>query len=120
VESGDAVQTAAKLDALADQVREIEGAGDIRKGLNNARRVLEKTPDDRAKALADYDSAVAELAAQKTWRLAADSTVKPQLQAYVDGILATLGARSLAQLSEEQALYIAACNAGHRDLSLNF
>ncbi len=120
VESGDAVQTAAKLDTLANQVREIEGAGDIRKGLNNARRVLEKTPDDRAKALAEYDSAVAELAAQKTWRLAADSTVKPQLQAYVDGILATLGARSLAQLSEEQALYIAACNAGHRDLSLNF
>ena len=120
VESGDAVETAAKLDALADQVREIEGAGDVRKGLNNARRVLEKTPDDRAKALADFDSAVAELAAQKTWRQAADSSVKPQLQAYVDGILPTLGARSLSQLSEDQALYIASCNAGHRDLSLNF
>ena len=120
VESGDAVETAAKLDALADQVREIEGAGDVRKGLNNARRVLEKTPDDRAKALADFDSAVAELASQKTWRQAADSSVKPQLQAYVDGILPTLGARSLSQLSEDQALYIASCNAGHRDLSLNF
>ena len=120
VESGDAVETAAKLDALADQVREIEGAGDVRKGLNNARRVLEKTPDDRAKALADFDSAVAELAAQKTWRQAADSSVKPQLQAYVDGILPTLGARSLSQLSEDQALYIASCNAVHRDLSLNF
>ena len=120
IETGDAAETAAVLDDLAKRVREIEGAGDVRKGLNDAKRVLEKTPDDRAKALSNYDEAIAELAAQKEWRAKAEASLKPGLQAYVDAILPTLGARALPQLTESQALYIAACNAGHRDLSLNF
>lgn len=119
-ETGDPVATAAVLETLAAQLREIEGAGDIRTGLVNARRVLERTPDDRAAAVAAIDEALAELTAQKAWRQAADASVKPAVQAYVDAIQTTLGARALPRLTREQAIYIASCNANHRDLSLSF
>ena len=120
VETGDAAATAEKLDDLSKRVRDIEGSGDVRKGLTDARRVLEKTPDDRAKALGAIDMSLAELAAQKEWRTKAETSVKPELQAYVAAILPTLGARALSQLTEDQALFVASCNAGHRNLSLNF
>lgn len=120
VETGDPETVAATLESLAAQVREVEGAGDVRKGLVDARRVLQRTPDDRAAAVAAIDASLAALADQKIWRLAADQSVKPAVQAYVDAIQTTLGARALPQLTREQAIYIASCNAGHRDLSLNF
>jgi len=40
--------------------------------------------------------------------------------AYIGAITETLGARQQQRLSRDQALYVAACDAAHRDLSLNF
>ena len=48
------------------------------------------------------------------------ASLKPGLQAYLGGIAPTLGARQQQRLSEDQALFLASCTAGHRDLSLNF
>jgi tripartite ATP-independent transporter DctM subunit len=120
VESGDAEATAAALDALADQFRDIEGAGDIRSDLGGARRILERTPDNRAEALEEFDSALAEYEAQAAWRSAAEAAVLPGLEAFLADTQATLGVRFASTLTRDQALFLAGCTANHRSLSLSF
>ena len=57
---------------------------------------------------------------QTLWRLNAHKTIQPSLLTYLDNISETLGSRQMPKLSRSQALYLAKCNSGHRDLSLNF
>ena len=64
--------------------------------------------------------AVAAFEEQTVWRAAAAADVKPGIEAYLAAIADNVGARQQDRLSREQALYIAGCNAGHRDLSLHF
>ncbi len=109
------------VDALEDKFADIEGAGDIKSALGKAERALkDKRNPDRVKALAEYDKALAEYEAQAAWRAEANSTLRPQLVAYLDGIRGTLGIRQQDRLTREQALFMASCNAKHRDISLNF
>jgi len=120
MESGDPVDTATALDALADQFRDIEGAGDIRSDLGGARRVLERDASNRADALEEFDSALAEYEAQAGWRNAAEAAVLPGLQAFLDDTRATMGVRYAERLTREQALFLASCTANHRSLALSF
>ena len=48
------------------------------------------------------------------------SALSDGVHTYLAAISDTVGARQQPQLSREQALYIAGCNAKHRDISLNF
>ena len=109
------------VDALEDKFNDVEGAGDIKSALGKAERALkDKRNPDRVKALAEYDAAMDAYEAQAAWRAKADTSLRPQLTAYMDGIRGTLGLRSQNRLDREQALFMASCNAVHRDISLNF
>jgi len=57
---------------------------------------------------------------QMQWRGAAESEIASSIAQYESTIRTTIGARQQSKLSREQALYVAACDAGHRDISLNF
>ena len=57
---------------------------------------------------------------QKEWRALAETQVRGDLNAYLDGIRGTIGARAQDRLTRDQALYLASCTANHKDLSLNF
>ncbi len=105
--------------ALEDKLSDVEGAGDVKSALGKARRALKPKKFDREKALAAYDKAASEYAEQKQWRADAEG-LKPSLAAYLDSIKRTLGMRSQPRLERDQALYMAACSAKHRDISLNF
>ena len=98
---------------------DVEGAGDVRSALSKARRDLEGSKADRGKALEDYEKAIEAYEAQTEWRATA-ATLLPGLEGYLAGINDTLGARQQERMSREQALFLAACSAGHRDISLNF
>ncbi len=106
-----------RIKAVESLVGEVEGTGDVKKKLSKARRALKK--DKREDALALYDEAMAEYAAQKTWRAEAEALV-PGIDAYLDAIRTTLGARVQDRLTRDQALAMARCTAHHRDVSLNF
>ena len=106
-----------EIKAVESLVGEVEGAGDVKSQLSKARRALDK--DEREDALALYDEAMAEYAAQGTWRGEAAAVV-PGLTAYLDAIRPTLGARVQDRLDRDQALAMARCTARHRDVSLNF
>ena len=105
---------------LRSRVGEIEGAGDVRSAVNDARSALRGDNPDEAAALAAMDEALATLDAELAWRDRAQAELAPGLQAYVDGITRSVGARALPRMPEEMALAVAACEANHHDLSLDF
>ena len=58
--------------------------------------------------------------AELAWRKRAEAGLKNGLAAYDAAIRDTIGLRGQPRLPKEQALYVASCNAGHRDISLSF
>ncbi len=100
--------------------REIEGADDVKKALGKAKTALGKRKLDRETALKEYAKAVKAYDGQKEWRALAETQVRGDLTAYLDGIRGTIGARTQDKLTRDQALYLASCTADHKDLSLNF
>jgi hypothetical protein len=110
---------AAAIATIELQLRDVADASDISNPLGEARRALEGG-GDRDKALAAITKAQAALEAEVAWRQPAAEALLPGLQAYVDAIRTNLGLRQLQRLPREQAIWIAGCNASHRDVSLNF
>lgn len=119
IETVDPVEAHELVNDLSKAFGKVDGADDVKSPLSKARRALKNKNPDLAKAIAEYEKAVAAYAEQKVWRAEA-AVLKPGLQAYLNGIAPTLGARQQQRLSEDQALFLASCTAGHRDLSLNF
>ncbi|WP_319775025.1 TRAP transporter large permease subunit [Breoghania sp.] len=117
------MEPAAYVDYVEDvrsRVGDVEGAGDIRSGVNAVRKAMRsKTPDPEAareaiaKTLQTFQSELA-------WRREASRKLLPELEAYDAAIRDTIGLRAQPRLPEEQALFVAACSSGHRDVSLSF
>ncbi len=108
------------VEALEKQFRNVEGASDVKKWLGKARRALKGNSPDREKALGEYEKALAEYEAQAEWREPAAVAVSSGLETYIEALSGTLGIRLQKRFNREQALYMARCNADHRDISLNF
>lgn len=108
------------VEDLERQFRNVEGASDVKKWLGKARRALKGNSPDREKALGEYEKALAEYEAQAEWRGPAEATVRAGLETYIEALSGTLGIRLQKRFNREQALYMARCNADHRDISLNF
>ncbi len=107
------------VNELSRAFGDVDGADKVKSALSKARRALRNKEPDPVEAMEEYEVAVAEYEKQKVWRAKAAS-LQPGLQAYLDGIRPTLGSRVQQTLSEDQALFLASCTAGHRDLSLHF
>ncbi|MEM9737234.1 MAG: TRAP transporter large permease subunit, partial [Pseudomonadota bacterium] len=102
------------------EVRRVEGTGDFRSALSRARRAIggrNPDPEESAEFLAEADALYA---ADLAWRQRAVSELAPALATYNDAIKDTIGLRGQPKLPEEQALFVAADSAGHRDIALNF
>ncbi|MDF1775178.1 MAG: TRAP transporter large permease subunit [Rhizobiaceae bacterium] len=108
------------LNALSRQFGSIEGASDIKSALSSARRALRSKTPDKEKALDEISDAVEEYEKQLVWREKADGELRAGVAAYVDALRPTIGIRQQDKLTREQALYVAGCSSGHRDISLNF
>ena len=108
------------LDDLGKAIGKVEGAGDIRSAISKARRALRARTPNPETALEEMDAAIAEFQAQMVWRAQATGDLVAGLESYRQAITGTLGIRSQPRMSRDQALYVAACSSGHRDLSLNF
>ena len=98
----------------------VAGADEIRSELSKVRRSMRKGKEDREKAKASLLDAIRQYEDQAAWRTAATNTLPEIINGYLAEIRDTIGSRTQESLSREQALYIAKCNAGHRDISLNF
>ncbi len=108
------------LKELSDQFGDIEGASKIKTAVSKARSSLKKKKPDQEAALKSIDKAIEEYTTELAWRSEAESALGPQLVAYEEQMRGTIGIRQQQRLNKEQALYVAACNSVHRDVSLNF
>ena len=54
------------------------------------------------------------------WRERAQRELAPALERYEAAIRDTIGLRQQERLPRAQALYVAGCSSGHRDISLSF
>lgn len=120
IESGDPADLADRLAELQSQSDAIEGASDVRSGLGDARRALEDETPDRATASEGVSEALAAADEELAWRQPAAADLLPVLGPYEEAIRTNIGLRQLPRFPREQALYVASCNASHRDISLNF
>ena len=120
IANGDPAETQCQLNDVAKRIGGIAGASKIKSTLLKARRSLKTKKPDVQKALKMFDKAAAAYDEQLVWRAAAEKTLRPTLASYLDAIKGTIGARMQPKMTREQALFIASCNAGHEDISLNF
>ena len=117
---GDRAEAEDAAKSLTSAFSAVAGADDVRSALSKVRRSLREGREDRAKAAENWADAVNAYNAQIEWRQAASGHLSEGIRTYLDAISDTVGSRQQVRLSREQALYIAACNASHRDVSLNF
>ena len=120
IEQGDPAAMVEPVKALANKVGKVKGASKIKSSLSKARRELKKRTPDKEKALGHFDKAVELYTAQLDWRDRANAELVPGLQTYAMQTKDTFGTRQQVRMTDDQALFVAGCNAGHRDLSLNF
>lgn len=120
LDSAEPADLAGQLSELQSETDAIDGASDVRSGLGDARRALEGDNADRQAAADGVNEAIAAADEELAWRKPAAAELLPTLGAYEDAIRTNIGLRQLPRFPREQALYVASCNASHRDVSLNF
>lgn len=101
-------------------IKTVEGTGDIRKKLSDSRRAMRGSKADREKADALVAEAFIEYENGLGWRERAANELLEPLKAYEASIADTIGLRAQKRLPREQALYVAKCSSGHRDIGLSF
>jgi len=79
-----------------------------------------KTPD-KEKALKELDKAISAYDEEVDWRSeAASADLLPKVASYEESIRSTIGIRQQQSMPRDLGSFIATCNSGHRDVSLNF
>ncbi len=111
---------AEKIKIVSSELGKIPGTSSIKSLLSKSRKALKKKNVDLAKVEDFYLKAVTEYEAQLNWLVDAKQKVLADLNIYLVAISETLGARQQERLSQPTSLYIAQCNAAHRDISLHF
>lgn len=120
IENGDAETTIDELAASGKRFGNVEGASKIKSHISKARKALKAKKPSVEKALKSMSKAEEEFQSEMDWREQAQTAVGPQITKYEETIRSTIGVRQQSRLTKDQALYVAACDAGHRDISLNF
>ena len=105
---------------LKTKFSKITGATKISSALRKVQKQLKPSKINIEKALIAYEKVRLLYDEQTLWRLNAHKSIRQSLLTYLDSISETLGSRQMPKLSRSQALYLAKCNSGHRDLSLSF
>ncbi len=120
IEAEDASAIVAPLTTLIKQLGAVKGAEKLKSGLNRARRDLRRKKPKKERAIKHAQRALAQYRTQLEWREKTSQSALPDLKQYLAELRTTIGIRQQSKMTKEQSLYVAACSAGHRDISLNF
>ncbi|MEP4151202.1 MAG: hypothetical protein ABJL73_07840, partial [Lentilitoribacter sp.] len=120
IEANEPADMVDPLSEFAKKFDAIAGASDVKSGVSKARRALRSKTPDKEKALRELTKSLEEYEEQAVWRAQATASVLPGLETYHDAIKGNIGIRGQSKLTEEQALFVASCQSGHRDISLSF
>ncbi|MEM7509199.1 MAG: TRAP transporter large permease subunit, partial [Pseudomonadota bacterium] len=109
-----------RIKAFEALVRTVEGTGELKSALSKARRAIRGRNPEPEKAAEFMETAVQAFETDLAWRQRAVEELAPLLETYAAAIADTIALRGQPKLAREQALYVAADTAGHRDIALNF
>ena len=108
------------LGSLGKRFSKVAGAEKIKSAISKARRALKSRNPSKEKAQKQLDKAIKLYSEQVEWRTNAAVNILPKLITYEDLMRETIGIRDQSKLTKQQALFVAKCQANHRDVSLNF
>ena len=108
------------LGSLGKRFNKVAGSEKIKSAISKARRALKSRNPSKEKAQKQLDKAIKLYSEQVEWRTDAAISILPKLITYEDLMRETIGIRDQAKLTKQQALFVAKCQANHRDVSLNF
>lgn len=120
IEASEPIDMVDPLGALANKFGDVAGADKIKSAISKARRAVKSRTPSKEKALKEIANAIKLYDEQVEWRKAGVVNVLPKLSEYEQSIRHNIGIRQQSKLTREQALFVAGCLSGHRDISLNF
>ncbi|WP_299850922.1 TRAP transporter large permease subunit [uncultured Roseovarius sp.] len=109
-----------RIEDTLREVRLVSGSEALASQLSAARRAIKQTTPNMTETARKVAVAVSTYTADLEWRSRAQSELAEPMSHLHDQLSGTIGLRSLPKLTRSQALYVARCNAIHRDISLNF
>ena len=109
-----------ELKAFAKEVALVNGTGKFKTSLSKITRELKKKKPKEDKINKNIDKAIKEITLLRDWVSSAKPSLEAPLKQFSQSIRETLGARSSENFTRDAALYIAACDADHKDMSLSF
>lgn len=107
-----------KLNKILEQTDKLSGMASVSDAIYAA---TEKTKNNAIEEIRSLNNNALDLLKQDIkWREIAFQQLLPSLNKYEKEIRDTIGLRSQTNLTKEQAIYVAECNAHHEDISLHF
>ena len=107
-----------KLNTILEKTDKLNGMGSVSDAIYAA---TEKSKSNAIEEVRTLNNNALDLLKQDIkWREIAFQQLLPSLNKYEKEIRDTIGLRSQTNLTKEQAIYVAECNAHHEDISLHF
>ncbi len=107
-----------KLNIILEKTDKLNGMGSVSDAIYAA---TEKSKSNAIEEVRSLNNNALDLLKQDIkWREIAFQQLLPSLNKYEKEIRDTIGLRSQTNLTKEQAIYVAECNAHHEDISLHF
>ena len=119
INDGDHSVAIDELKLLSQKLGKIAAASKVKSSLSKVRKELRKKKPKLEKALKSYNKALDRYYEMKDNLLKAED-VLPELKSYRANLENLISIRQLNKIPRDVALYLARCNAGHRDISLFF
>ena len=109
-----------EIDNIFEKISEISGVEEIANKLDDLYSALDAEEFNKEE-IKNISNDTFDLVDQELiWRKAAAIDLLPKLKKYNQIIKNNIGLRLQSKLTKEQAKFVAACNADHKDISLNF
>ena len=108
------------LNNFVKKYRDVNGTSEFKKNVSKAIKELKKKKVKEDRVEKSLEKALKEINELEVWVLGSKATLTSPLETYLEKTKTTLGVRAQPKFQKELALYLASCNANHRDLSLSF
>ena len=109
-----------EIKELGKQISVVDDRGKMKSYLSKIKRKIKKKKIKINLIMKDYNNLIKVYTNKSKWLKVAEKELRSKIEILLEKTSHTLGARSQKRLSREMALFVAKCNSGHKDISLNF